>query len=150
MYLLDTNIFIQSYKQYYCMDICEGFWEFIEKDKEIHTIKKVFDEIVGKNNKKNDDELQDWMKKLIDKKSNFLINEKEIIETEYYIEVTEGIEKHKIERMDKNPGKKARKNLRTKIETFQNGADYLLIALAKQKGYCIVTAEKKRKYNKNS
>ena len=30
--ILDTNVFIESKNRYYAMDICPGFWEFLEDD----------------------------------------------------------------------------------------------------------------------
>ncbi|MGR6438810.1 DUF4411 family protein [Proteus mirabilis] len=28
-YLIDANIFIQAQQDYYCFDLCPGFWEFM-------------------------------------------------------------------------------------------------------------------------
>ena len=44
-YLLDSNIFIQAYNQYYAKEIVPSFWRWLEKDEEIYTIKQVKEEI---------------------------------------------------------------------------------------------------------
>ena len=63
--ILDTNVFIESKNRYYAMDICPGFWEFLEDDFEAGrsmSITHVRAEIlIGK------DELCTWIKGTLDK-----------------------------------------------------------------------------------
>jgi len=65
-YLIDSNIFIQAQNEYYCMDICPGFWDFLSErfhSGELISIRQVYDEISHK-----DDPIYEWVK---DKKSFF-------------------------------------------------------------------------------
>ncbi|WP_448218276.1 DUF4411 family protein [Endozoicomonas sp. 2B-B] len=32
-YLLDANTFIQAKNQYYAMDICPGYWDWLERER---------------------------------------------------------------------------------------------------------------------
>ncbi|HFD6683184.1 DUF4411 family protein [Providencia sp. PROV036] len=63
-YLVDSNIFIQAQMDYYCFDLCPGFWEFLgEKFKEgkLISIKHVYDEL-----QKQSDDVCNWSKQLRD------------------------------------------------------------------------------------
>lgn len=57
-YLLDANTFIQAKNTYYHMDICPGYWRWIEGQSllgEVASIDSVRDELLH-----GDDELHDW------------------------------------------------------------------------------------------
>nr|WP_154325071.1 DUF4411 family protein [Pantoea sp. 201603H] len=59
-YIIDSNIFIQAQNDYYCMDICPGFWDFLSErfySGELLSIKHVYDEIAHK-----DDPIYEWVK----------------------------------------------------------------------------------------
>ncbi len=59
-YLIDANIFIQAQQDYYCFDLCPGFWEFMGSkfmDGQLISIRNVFDEL-----QKQDDEICTWSK----------------------------------------------------------------------------------------
>lgn len=57
-YLLDTNIFIEAKRRYYGMDICPGFWVWLDNAQQadvIASISSVGDELTAGN-----DELAEW------------------------------------------------------------------------------------------
>ena len=57
-YLLDANTFIQAKNTYYHMDICPGYWHWIEKQSatgDVLSIQSIRDELL-----KGNDELKDW------------------------------------------------------------------------------------------
>lgn len=59
-YLLDTNTLIQAKNDYYSFSICPGFWKWIGKQSEDHSvisIEPVLEEI-----KEGDDDLTEWAK----------------------------------------------------------------------------------------
>lgn len=67
-YLLDTNVFIQSWNSDHKPDCCPDFWLWlIQKNQEnmVYSIKEVFNEI-----RRKDDELAEWVEGLDD---NFFI-----------------------------------------------------------------------------
>lgn len=69
-YLLDTNIFIQSHKQFYNMDFCPGFWNWLNLSQESNitgSIIYVIDELC-----KGNDILATWASD--NKKSNWAMN----------------------------------------------------------------------------
>lgn len=65
IYLLDTNVFIQSQRRHYGMDLAPGFWDFLDQglaDKSLLSIESVYGELVPK--KKEDyDPLAEWVEK---------------------------------------------------------------------------------------
>jgi hypothetical protein len=59
-YLLDSNVYIQAHLSYYGMDLCPGFWQWLEKAHDLGiviTLDKVRDELM-----KKDDQLSEWAK----------------------------------------------------------------------------------------
>jgi hypothetical protein len=60
MYLLDANSFIESYNRYYALDICPGFWDWLDgmaSSGSVRSVMPVYGELVGKG-----DALSDWVK----------------------------------------------------------------------------------------
>lgn len=58
-YLVDTNVFIQI-KNYFGLDVCEGFWEWMiagNVEGKVFSVEKVAEELT-----KGNDELADWAK----------------------------------------------------------------------------------------
>lgn len=136
-YLLDTNIFLQSYREYYCMDICPGFWDFLKKgDNNVKYIQQVYEEL--KPNKDNKD-LIETIEHM--KKQGFFINESDIDITSFKM-MTQTIEKYREEINKEFSEDKARAKLQAKIDKFTDSADYFLLSLAYQDNYIIVTKEK--------
>jgi len=63
-YLLDANIFIEAKRRYYGMDICPGFWDWLDHAKEtglVASITLIRDELA-----EGGDELSEWAKKRSD------------------------------------------------------------------------------------
>jgi hypothetical protein len=57
-YLLDANVFIESRNRFYGLDICPGFWDWLDAahvQEKVFSIEKVSDELV-------DDDLAEWAK----------------------------------------------------------------------------------------
>lgn len=62
MYILDTNVFITAAKNYYPLDFCPGFWEFLitkSLDNSICVARSIVDEIT--NGVSDDDPLKQWL-----------------------------------------------------------------------------------------
>lgn len=136
-YLLDTNIFLQSYREYYCMDICPGFWDFLKQgNPNVKSIQQVYEELEP--NKDNND-LMEAIKHM--KEQKFFISEDGITEASFK-KVSEVIENYKKELNKKFPSDNAKANLQTLIDKFTNSADYFLLSRAYQDNYIIVTKEK--------
>lgn len=76
MYLLDSNTYIQAKNTYYDMNICPGYWDFLDREFKKHhlaSIKPVYNEL---KQTKSDDEyaLSVWVK---EHKEHFLLAEDE-------------------------------------------------------------------------
>lgn len=136
-YLLDTNIFLQSYREYYCMDICPGFWDFLKQgNNNVKSIQQVCEEL--KANEDNND-LMETIEHM--KGQKFFISEYDITEASFK-KVSEVIENYKEKLNVKFPGDRAKAKLQTSIDKFIDSADYFLLSLAYQDNYIIVTKEK--------
>lgn len=57
-YLLDTNIFIEAKRRYYGMDICPGFWEWLDIAKDRGVVASIAP--VGDELRDGNDELAEW------------------------------------------------------------------------------------------
>ena len=115
-YLLDTNIFIEAQKRYYHDQIVPSFWRWLQQDPDIYTIEAVKAEITQK---------EDGL--------SILIKNVKTIENEAGAECIGDVSKHV---MQEYPSSSFR-------EAFLQGADIALIAVAKAKGFVIVTEEEK-------
>tara|TARA_R110000744_G_scaffold63813_1_gene131253 strand:- start:43 stop:546 length:504 start_codon:yes stop_codon:yes gene_type:complete len=60
-YLLDSNTYIQAKNQYYDMDVCVGYWEWLEIMFQAGEVCSI--EFIGKELRDGNDELADWAKK---------------------------------------------------------------------------------------
>lgn len=59
-YLLDADVLISASNKHYSFDFCPAFWDWLiesNRDGQVYSIEKVYDEIIGKG-----DELTDWVK----------------------------------------------------------------------------------------
>ena len=131
LYLIDTNIFIESAYRYYAFDICPGFWDFLEKASDsdyIKSIIKVYEEL--QSDKK---ELENFKEKLKDKEFFLPI---ENITPDSYAKISTTLQKMGY--------------YQEAVSKFSRGADYFLIALAYQESYTIVTHETKGGNNAKS
>jgi hypothetical protein len=60
MYLIDSDVFIDSKNRHYGFDIAPGFWDWLQRSHEqgrLFTVRRCYDEVVD-----TGDELSDWMK----------------------------------------------------------------------------------------
>lgn len=123
LYLIDTNVFIESSMRFYAVDICSGFWDFFRKcatqSPHIKSIDKVYDEFTPENKT-----LEDFRKYLYEE--NFFLSSENITQ-ESFIKVTQALQSYP----------------QNKVSDFCDEADYFLIALAYQKNAIIVTQEAK-------
>jgi hypothetical protein len=121
-YLLDANVFIEAHLRYYGMDLCPGFWQWLEEAHELGTVitlDKVREELM-----KKEDELSAWAKDSPDR---------------YFTELDDGTTQSLGEvsvwavSQDFN---------QAAVSDFLSKADYFLVAYAKAHGHSIVTWEK--------
>lgn len=124
-YLLDTNVFIQSWNFDQKPDCCPDFWLWlIQKNQEnmVYSIKEVFNEI-----KRKDDELARWV---------------EGINGNFFIEINSNVES-KLKDIDN--WIKAQNYTGAAVDAFKKGADSFLVAhaLSVQDGFKVVTLEKR-------
>lgn len=59
-YLLDANTYIQAKNQYYGMDICPAYWDWLDLQFEQGLIGSV--DMIGRELRDGNDELADWVK----------------------------------------------------------------------------------------
>ncbi|WP_380181638.1 DUF4411 family protein [Kalamiella sp. sgz302252] len=59
-YLLDANTYIQAKNQYYGMDICPAYWDWLDLQFQQGMIASV--DMIGRELKEGDDELANWVK----------------------------------------------------------------------------------------
>lgn len=127
-YLLDTNVFIEAKNEFYGMDFCPAFWDWLvesNRAKKVFSVDKVRDELKARR-----DQLSDWAKS---RGCDFFI-------TSENREVLLTIKSIK-DCIDNNNYSEAHKR------KFMKGADCWLIAHAKVRDLTVVTREV---YNKNT
>ena len=121
-YLLDTDVFLTAKNLYYGMDICPGYWEWIDvqyRAGHVFSIEKVKDELMA-----GDDELVDWAKQRGE--GFFLPPDGKLIP--------------ELGRATKWAN--SREFTPGAISAFMAAADLYLIAHAKAHGHTVVTLEK--------
>lgn len=124
-YLIDTNIFIESSNRHYAIDICPGFWEFLDRVSDLENVKsitQVYDEFTPDN-----EELVNFKERL--KNKGFFL-QIENITLESYNATTMSLQEMGYDQQA--------------IADFPEKADYFLIALALQEQYTIVTQEARK------
>ncbi|QTL41113.1 DUF4411 family protein [Xenorhabdus budapestensis] len=132
IYLIDYNIFIQAQQDYYCFDLCPGFWDLMESkfaEGQVVSIKSVYHEL-----QKQDDDVYSWIK---NKKSFFQsiddeLTQKTFTEIVNYV-YTEYSPRHR--------------NSLPHIEKFLGAADPWIVAKAKSINATVVTHEVRDKNN---
>lgn len=120
-YLLDANTYIQAKNQYYGMDICPAYWDWLDMQFELGTIASV--EMIGRELRDGDDELADWVR---DRPQHFISNDDESTQG-IFAEIVQSIM-----HTDYNPGQR---------DSFLAKADPWIIAKAKDIGATVVTHE---------
>ena len=90
-FLLDTNVFIESYYSFYAQDFCPGFWDFLKNEfnaGKIASINKVYQELTKQN-----DNLAKWVKESISK-TPFIDETADNDVFDEYFKVTEFVNEH--------------------------------------------------------
>lgn len=127
MYLLDTNVFIQTYKLFLDFDLSPTYWNWLvtcNNNAKLASIKKVKGELMRGN-----DELAEWAKK---RSNRFFLKETTEV-THKYKDLAESVESWETVK-----GELYTANAKYK---FFKGADPMLIAHASVNDYTIVTHE---------
>lgn len=121
-YLIDTNVFIESSNRHYAIDICPGFWDFMDRMSNLSNVKsiiQVYEEFTP-----DIEELKNFRERL-NNRGFFL--QIEDITPDSYNNVTTTLQ--------------TMGYAQQAIADFSAQADYFLIALALQQNYTIVTQE---------
>lgn len=69
-YLLDANTYIQAKNQYYGMDICPAYWDWLDQQFQYGVVASIH--MIAKELKDGNDELANWVK---DRPAHFLAND---------------------------------------------------------------------------
>ncbi len=120
-YLLDANTYIQAKNQYYGMDICPAYWDWLDQQFELGLVASI--DMVGRELKAGNDALVNWVK---DRPDHFIQNDDDATQaafTEIIAFVTTG---------DFNLGNR---------DNFLAGADPWIIAKASTINATVVTHE---------
>ena len=120
-YLLDANTYIEAKNQYYGMDICPAYWDWLDRQFALGTIASV--DMIGRELKEGNDELANWVRERPD---HFIRNDDALTQT-LFTEIVQFV----IEG-DYNPGNR---------DNFLAKADPWIIAKAKAIGASVVTHE---------
>lgn len=125
-YLLDSNVFIESGKRYYSMDICPAFWQWLvaaNKNGKVFSLDKVKQELCEVKN----DSVAKWASGIdsSDRKGKLFLSSQEAADGMQA--VTSWVNKADYEMAAK--------------EEFFSAADYYLVAYAKQAKQIVVTEE---------
>jgi len=121
-YLLDANTYIQAKNEYYQMDVCPGYWDWLDQQFASDSLASV--SMVYKELKEFGDELSDWVK---ERKVQFLDVSDEVTQV-YFSEIAEYV----VQIGNLKPGN---------LENFLEGADPWLIAKAREINANVVTHE---------
>ena len=119
--MLDANTYIQAKNQYYGMDICPAYWDWLDRQFQLGTVASV--DMIGRELKEGNDELAEWAKARPD---HFIENndeETQVIFSKIVRVVVTG---------DYNPGNR---------DNFLAKADPWIIAKAKAINATVVTHE---------
>ncbi|MDO8235839.1 DUF4411 family protein [Citrobacter werkmanii] len=120
-YLLDANTYIQAKNQYYGMDICPAYWEWLDLQFQQGIIASV--DMIGRELKDGNDELAEWAKARPD---HFISND-DLVTQQIFTEVVQAVMAG-----DYNSGNR---------DNFLAKADPWIIAKAKCIGAAVVTHE---------
>ncbi len=123
MHLLDANVFIEAANRYYAIDICPGFWSWLDTvcpHAEVFSIRPVYREVAGRS-----DELAKWVRARRDD-ARFLA-----VDDDWTQRQMAAI----VRALEKGPQKPEAKR------KFLDGADPWLVAKALTKGATVVTHE---------
>lgn len=77
-YLLDANTYIQAKNQYYGMDICPAYWEWLDQQCDAGIVGSV--NMIGRELKDGNDEFAQWAK---DRSQHFIENDDQATQAEF-------------------------------------------------------------------
>lgn len=120
-YLPDANTYIEAKNQYYGMDICPAYWDWLDRQFALGTIASV--DMIGRELKEGNDELANWVRERPD---HFISNDDELTQT-LFADIVQFVMEG-----DYNPGNR---------DNFLAKADPWIIAKAKAIGASVVTHE---------
>lgn len=120
-YLLDSNTYIQAKNQYYGMDICPAYWDWLDQQFELGELGSI--EFIGRELKDGNDELAEWAK---DRPEHFVSYNDEATQ-QVFSDIATSVMNGSY-----NPGNR---------DTFLSKADPWIIAKAKSIGATVVTHE---------
>ncbi|AJY48594.1 DUF4411 family protein [Halomonas sp. KO116] len=120
-YLLDANTYIEAKNQYYGMDICPAYWDWLDRQFALGTIASV--DMIGRELKEGNDELAIWVR---ERPGHFISNDDELTQT-LFADIVQFVMEG-----DYNPGNR---------DNFLAKADPWIIAKAKAIGASVVTHE---------
>lgn len=120
-YLLDANTYIQAKNQYYGMDICPAYWDWLDLQFEQGILASV--DMIGRELRDGNDELAQWAK---ERPAHFIGNDDELTQ-ELFAHIVQAV-------MQGNYNAGSR-------DSFLAKADPWIIAKAKSMGATVVTHE---------
>lgn len=120
-YLLDANTYIQAKNQYYGMDICPAYWDWLDQQFQFGAVASIH--MIAKELKDGNDELASWVK---ERPAHFLAND-DVDTQSVFAQIAQTVATG-----DYNPGNR---------DNFLAKADPWIIAKAKAIGATIVTHE---------
>ncbi len=120
-YLLDANTYIQAKNQYYDMDICPAYWDWLDLQFEQGLIGSV--DMIGRELRDGNDDLADWVR---ERPGHFISNDDEATQSAFAAIVQSVMEG------DYNAGNR---------DSFLAKADPWIIAKAQCLGATVVTHE---------
>jgi NAD(P)H-dependent flavin oxidoreductase YrpB (nitropropane dioxygenase family) len=120
-YLLDSNTYIQAKNQYYGMDICPAYWDWLDQQAQQGVVASIA--LIGKELKEGNDELAIWVR---ERDTHFIRNDDVDTQTAF-AEIAQWAAEG-----DYNPGNR---------DNFLAKADPWIIAKAKVLGATVVTHE---------
>ncbi len=127
-YLLDSNCYIEPRNNFYAMDICPGYWDWMVRENKagvLYSIDRIRQELVpGKN-----DDITEWAKARDETFFLPALTDNDVIAI--VTQITDWLETQvRINRYE-----------RRVVDDFLRGADPYLIAFAKKHGHIVVTQE---------
>lgn len=122
IFLLDANVFITAYRQYYAFDICLGFWESIKQG---HAVGRIYSTNRVKLEVDKGDDLAKWVDAELS--CGFFLDDSTAAIATEFAPIMAWVNSKEF-----SPAAKAK---------FASDTDGWLIATAKEKGYCVVTHE---------
>lgn len=120
-YLLDANTYIQAKNQYYGMDICPAYWDWLDQEFESGVIASI--NMVGRELKGGNDELAEWSKQ---RPGHFIDND-DLDTQQTFADIAQHVGENNFQPASR--------------DKFLSGADPWLIAKAKVLGASVVTHE---------